>query len=52
MDTPHCASDIQLVCDFKLNKQIALQCEAFFAGLSDIIDPKCKASNYWDKFTT
>ena len=32
--------DIQLVCDYKLNRQIAPQCEAFFSGLSDIIDPK------------
>ncbi|KAJ9100578.1 hypothetical protein QFC21_003622 [Naganishia friedmannii] len=31
---------IQLVCDYKLNRQIAPQCEAFFSGLSDIIDPK------------
>jgi len=31
---------IQLVCDYKLNRQIAPQCEAFFNGLSDIIDPK------------
>jgi hypothetical protein len=36
------AVDIQLVCKYKLDKQIAQQSRAFFNGLSDIIDPKCK----------
>jgi ubiquitin-protein ligase E3 C len=49
-DTSCFAPDIQLVCDFKLNRQIAPQCEAFFAGLSDIIDPKCEA--FWCSRTT
>ncbi|RSH92214.1 hypothetical protein EHS25_008629 [Saitozyma podzolica] len=31
---------IQLVCKYKLDKQIAQQSRAFFNGLSDIIDPK------------
>ncbi|KAL7420037.1 ubiquitin-protein ligase (E3) [Cryptotrichosporon argae] len=31
---------IQLVCKYKLDKQIAAQSRAFFNGLSDIIDPK------------
>ncbi|KAL1411472.1 ubiquitin-protein ligase (E3) [Vanrija albida] len=30
---------IQLVCRYKLDKQIAQQSRAFFSGLSDIIDP-------------
>ena len=34
--------DIQLVCKYKLDKQIAAQSRAFFHGLSDIIDPKCE----------
>jgi ubiquitin-protein ligase E3 C len=38
------AVDIQLVCKYKLDKQIAQQSRAFFNGLSDIIDPKCKRS--------
>ncbi len=33
--------DIQLVCKYKLDKQIAAQSRAFFNGLSDIIDSKC-----------
>lgn len=33
-------SDIQLVCRYKLDKQIAAQSRAFFDGLSDIIDSK------------
>lgn len=32
---------IQLVCKYKLDKQIAAQSRAFFTGLSDIIDQKC-----------
>jgi len=32
---------IQLVCKYKLDKQIAAQSRAFFHGLSDIIDSKC-----------
>lgn len=31
---------IQLVCKYKLDRQISAQSRAFFAGLSDIIDPK------------
>ena len=31
---------IQLVCRYKLDKQIAAQSRAFFSGLSDIIDSK------------
>ncbi|KAF9078553.1 hypothetical protein BDP27DRAFT_1309750 [Rhodocollybia butyracea] len=31
---------IYLVCHFKLSKQIKLQSEAFFEGLSEMIDPK------------
>jgi ubiquitin-protein ligase E3 C len=34
------ALDIQLVCKYKLDKQISRQSRAFFDGLSDIIDPK------------
>lgn len=34
--------DIQLVCKYKLDKQIAAQSRAFFNGLADIIDPKCE----------
>jgi hypothetical protein len=33
---------IQLVCKYKLDKQIAGQSRAFFNGLSDLIDPKCE----------
>ena len=33
-------SDIQLVCRYKLDKQIAAQSRAFSDGLSDIIDSK------------
>jgi len=32
---------IQLVCKYKLDKQIAAQSRAFFHGLSDLIDSKC-----------
>lgn len=31
---------IQLVCRYKLDKQFSLQSRSFFAGLSDLIDPK------------
>ncbi len=37
----HDHSDIQLVCDYKLNRQISKQCFYFFSGLSEMIDPKC-----------
>lgn len=33
--------DIQLVCKYKLDKQIAAQSKAFFIGLSDLLDSKC-----------
>ena len=36
---------IQLVCKYKLDKQIAEQSRAFFRGLSDLIDSKCKSSD-------
>lgn len=32
-----------MVCKYKLDRQIAPQSAAFFNGLADIIDPKCKA---------
>ena len=32
---------IQLMCKYKLDKQIAAQSRAFFHGLSDLIDSKC-----------
>ena len=32
--------DIQLMCKYKLDRQIAAQSRAFFDGLSDLIDPK------------
>lgn len=31
---------IYRVSDYRLNKQVAPQCAAFFSGLSDLIDPK------------
>ena len=31
---------IYRVSDYRLNKQVAPQCTAFFSGLSDLIDPK------------
>lgn len=33
--------DIQLVCKYKLDRQIALQSRAFFNGMADVIDAKC-----------
>jgi hypothetical protein len=35
---------IQLVCKYKLDKQIAAQSRAFFHGLSDLIDSKCMST--------
>ena len=35
---------IQLMCKYKLDKQIAAQSRAFFHGLSDLIDSKCTCS--------
>jgi len=35
---------IQLMCKYKLDKQIAAQSRAFFHGLSDLIDSKCTYS--------
>jgi ubiquitin-protein ligase E3 C len=42
---------IQLVCKYKLDKQIAAQSRAFFAGLSDIIDQKCESSTRFTRWT-
>jgi ubiquitin-protein ligase E3 C len=36
----NCLQYIYLVCHFKLSKQIKLQSEAFFEGLSEMIEPK------------
>jgi ubiquitin-protein ligase E3 C len=37
---------IQLVCKYKLDKQIAAQSRAFFHGLSDLIDSKCMSTSF------
>lgn len=39
--------DIQLVCKYKLDKQIAAQSKAFFIGLSDLLDSKCGFITVW-----
>lgn len=40
--------DIQLVCKYKLDKQIAAQSKAFFIGLSDLLDSKCGFITVWE----
>jgi len=41
---------IQLVCKYKLDKQIAAQSRAFFHGLSDLIDSKCMSTSFLSFF--